>query len=68
MFNQEALELLFGHIRGRFGYNIFPNYLKLKYAICSILLQNFIKMSTENYTLFMSNNSLLSLKYNYKDK
>lgn len=66
-FSQDALELLFGHIRGRFGCNNNPNCLQFKYAIRSILLHNSIKMSTGNCTLFMSNNdSLFSLKWNYK--
>ncbi|KAE9545136.1 hypothetical protein AGLY_000679 [Aphis glycines] len=68
-FSQDAIELLFGHIRGRFECNNNPNCLQFKYAIRSFLLHNSIKMSTGNCTLFMSNNdSLFALKWNYKTK
>lgn len=50
-FSQDAIELLFGHIRGRFGCNNNPNCLQFKFAIRSILLHNSIKMSTGNCTL-----------------
>lgn len=67
-FSQDAIELLLGHFRGRYGCNNNPNCLQFKYAIRSLLLHNSIKMSSGNCTLLIpKNDSLFTIKWRHKD-
>ena len=42
-FSQDALEMFFSKIRGRYGWNNNPNVLEFKYALRAILLKNNIE-------------------------
>jgi hypothetical protein len=62
-FSQDAIELFFGFIRGKFGRNNNPNCLEFKNALKSILLHNSIKMSSGNCTLLLPNeDSIFAIK------
>ncbi|KAF0752080.1 THAP-type domain-containing protein [Aphis craccivora] len=50
-FRQDAIELFFGHMRGRFGSNNNPNCLQFTTAIKSILLHTSITLINENCNL-----------------
>lgn len=66
-FSQDAIELFFGFMRGKFGHNNNPNCLEFKNALKSILLHNSIKMSSGNCTLLSPNeDSIFAIKWNYK--
>jgi len=66
-FSQDAIELFFGHMRGRFGSNNNPNCSQFTSAIKSILLHTSITLINENCNLFThEEDSLLSIKWKYK--
>jgi DNA transposase THAP9 len=44
-FSQDFLELFFGLIRSRFGFNNNPTVLQFKYALRRILVKNFLRMN-----------------------
>lgn len=58
-FSQDAIEIFFGFMRGKFGHNNNPNCLEFKNALKSILLHNFIKMSSGNFALLSPLEDLL---------
>ncbi|KAL4089536.1 hypothetical protein QTP88_024556 [Uroleucon formosanum] len=66
-FSQDAIEIIFGFMRGKFGHNNNPNCLEFKNALKSILLHNSIKMSSGNCALLSPvEDSLFAIKLNYK--
>jgi len=66
-FSQDAIEIFFGFMRGKFGHNNNPNCLEFKNALKSILLHNSIKMSSGNCALLSPvADSLFAIKWNYK--
>ncbi|KAL4090577.1 hypothetical protein QTP88_025382 [Uroleucon formosanum] len=66
-FSQDAIEIFFGFMRGKFWHNNNPNCLEFKNALKSILLHNSIKMSFGNCALLSQvEDSLFAIKWNYK--
>jgi len=62
-FSQDAIELFFGHTRGRFGSNNNPNCLQFTSAIKSILLHTSITLINGNRNLFPhEEDSIFSIK------
>ncbi|KAL4121355.1 hypothetical protein QTP88_013884 [Uroleucon formosanum] len=62
-FSQDAIEIFFGFMRGKFGHNNNPNCLEFKNALRSILLHNSIKMSSGNCALLSPvEDSLFAIK------
>jgi hypothetical protein len=67
-FSQDTIELFFGFMRGKFWHDNNPSGLGFKNALKSILLHNYIKMSSGNCALLSPiDDSLFAIKWNYKN-